>query len=162
MTVIEKKVAETVTRYVAKDGTEFNREEDCLRYEQTMGCVFKTRLRGIMTHISKEGMWEKGLDCLFDDGCARSEYYKITPETEEDINNLVGYLQSTNASEGHEKYNTVRLNFNELKVDETYLFVYIADCEYSFITSLDRLTETIKSGWNFLMEDEKNEEEKGE
>ena len=157
---IKKEVTETVTKYVAKDGTEFNSDVQCLGYEETVKCVFGERLKGVKVPIKKDGMFEKGLDCLLDDGMARSDYYKIVFKTEDDIKNFIGYAVVNNTAQASDKYNTYRLSFNELKVGVTYLYVEIPDCDYSFITSYEKIMSSLKSGWDFLMEEEKKEEEK--
>lgn len=158
---IKKEVTETVTKYVAKDGTEFNSDVQCLGYEETVKCVFGERLKGVKVPISKDDMFEKGLDCLLDDGMSRSDYYKVIFKTEDDIKNFIGYAVANDTAQASDKYNSYRLSFNELKVGVTYLYVEIPDCEYSYITSYEKIMSSLKSGWNFLMEDEKKEEEKG-
>lgn len=159
---IKKEVTETVTKYVATDGTEFNVESLCREYEGTLPCIFKTRLKNCAVDIDKENMYRYGLDCILDDGYGRSDYTKFTPKTEEDLKNLIGYLKARNLVEPSRDYNCSWLRLDELKIGETYLFVVVDDSEYTYITSFDKLSKVLKSGWDFLMEDEKNEEEKGE
>ncbi len=160
---IKKEVTETVTKYVASDGTEFRSESLCREYEETLPCIFKTRLKDCSVNIDKDDMYKKGLDCLLDDGCSRTDYTKFTPKTDEDLNNLIGYLKSTKTFLGkNTDWNVVRLGLDELKVGETYLYIQIDECEYSYITSLEKIKSVLTSGWNFLMEDEKKEEKKGE
>jgi len=157
---IKKEVTETVTKYVAQDGTVFYRESLCREYEETLPCIFKTRLKDCAINIDKENMYRYGLDYVLDSGYGRSDYTKFTPKTEEDLKNLIGYLKACNLCEPCEDYNTILLRLDELKVGETYLFFEIDDSEYTYITSFDKLLKALKSGWNFLMEEEKKEEEK--
>ena len=94
---IEKTVKETVVkneivRYIALDGTAFESQDECLKYEKTAKCVIKARYKALVKSIVP------AIDIFIFDGCDYNYYHFVDVKSERDLLAVNMYVQSLNPS----------------------------------------------------------------
>lgn len=136
-------------------------------YEQSAECVLFSRLkqRNVLAEIGCTGrtQHEDGtpltdeekaaqsavwlLDGIMDDGCSRSEYYTLTPRTEEDIQDLCKYLklayQYQGVLDGDEGEDYIR-GTRKVEAGKQYILQLNGECEYYAVISLPLLQKRIE------------------
>lgn len=136
-------------------------------YEQSAKCVLFARLKQrnvlgevLYTHQSQHddgtpltdeekaaqnAVWL--LDNIMDDGCGRSEYYILTPHTEDDIKDLCTYckleFQYTSVLDGSEG-NDYNRNTSKIEAGKQYVLQMNGECEYFSIVSMPLLQKRIE------------------
>ena len=81
MKKIEKQKTTTYTMWQATDGTEFNLEEECRKYEESAKGVLMERFKKLV--VAEEDAWE--LLCGYDDNTV----YAVKFESEADVDTLM-------------------------------------------------------------------------
>lgn len=136
-------------------------------YEQSAKCVLFSRLkqRNVLSEIlyTCKSQHDDGtpltdeeqatqnavllLDNIMDDGCGRSEYYTLTPRTEEDIQDLYKYLklsyQYAGAPDGSEGKDYHR-NTYKVEAGKTYVLQLNDDCEWYSIVYMPLLLKRVE------------------
>ena len=142
-------------------------EQEIKDYEQSAKCVLFSRLkqRNVLgedlytcksqhddgTPLTEEEKAAQNaawlLDNIMDNGCGRSEYYILTPRTEEDIKDLCTYLKLEypdigvlDGSEGND-YNR---NTSKIETGKQYVLQINGECEYYSIVSMPLLQKRIE------------------
>lgn len=136
-------------------------------YEQSAECVLFSRLkqRNVLgdfsftnksqhddgTPLTQEEQAAQSaawlLDNIMDDGCGRSEYYILTPRTEEDIQDLYKYLklayQYSSVPDGDEGRDYYR-HTNKVEAGKQYILQLNGECECFAIISLPLLQKRVE------------------
>ena len=155
---------------VVRNMTEEQKErvkQDIKDYESSAKCVLFTRLleRNVIselkytnktkhddgTPLTEEEKAEQSaaylLDNIMDDGCLRSDYYMLTPRTEEDIQDMFKYLslkyqyQGIPAGDEGEDYRRVT---GKVETGKQYILQMNSECECYNIISLPLLQKRIE------------------
>ena len=143
-----KTVTETV--YVAMDGTEFKKENDCVQYEQSASNAFWSRLKKCIKELSFDDNSVRIVDLLIDNESGESTYYKFTPKLPEDVINFIGYCNAEGyvASGSSQWWNDKSFvpftTYDELEVGKEYLVMMYRDGQCLKIVNAEKFTETFK------------------
>ena len=127
-TEVRETVNTNVTMYIAYDGTEFKKENECQKYEETAQCAYKSRLAKCLFQIEKI---DTILDFLIDGERGEATYYKFIPSKEEDIINFIAYVNTI-------QYGVVSdyklcIKAEDLKVGKAYLVCNPYDSTYYYV-----------------------------
>ena len=141
--------------------------QEVMNYEQSAKGVLCSRLkqRNVLGEISytRKSQHDDGtpltqeeqaaqsaallLDNIMDDGCGRSDYYILTPRTEEDIQDLYKYLklcyQYIDTPDGDEGKDYNR-NTCKVEAGKAYVLQLNNECEYYSIVSMPLLLKRVE------------------
>lgn len=162
----EERTKEIVTTqnykvYIAYDGTEFTKEEECEKYDDGATCAYKTLLSKVMkpikgsfnyndtqNHPELVNVYKNIVDDIFEDGRRECEYYTFKPQSEEDIKNFIALLNvqnaSVRASGWYENIDNPFTQLDKLKIGYDYIIInYVESVFYQIIES-EQFSEAIK------------------
>lgn len=157
---IEKTIKETVTMFIASDGTEFTSEEQCKTYEESAIYALKIRLAEVMKKVDRTIVINKGIDAIVDDWRSEADYWTIKFENDSQIKDFIAYQKAENFycgnntewSEKEENAEKVACwypeKFGDLKVGVSYL--YLERDDWSVIISKEKFLKCFENGWNAI------------
>lgn len=164
---VETRTREIVSKqeykvYIAKDGTEFNNDEECQKYDDSAVCAYKTLLSKVLKPIVGSFSYKDAkehpelvnesknlIDDILDDGRRECEYFSFKPETQEDVRNFIAMLKVRNPSISSINAFT---RLEELKEGNSYVVQYYADAEFYKIINAEKFSDFMKSLINKVLE----------
>ena len=102
---IERQYTQVTKVYEAFDGTEFRDRDQCEAYEQSAACAVGVRIMSKMKKLTakmnEDGTYVRDdmffalrlMDALVEDSSECADFYRWTPETEEDIKNYIQWCK---------------------------------------------------------------------
>lgn len=130
MKKIEKEVVTKVVEgYEAMDGTMFEEQEECLKYEKSARGILKARLKKL---VIKEGVE----DSIYGTGSCENETWVVKPESEADIDTIKQFFY---LGGGKEEYLPKDLDGQVGKI------VLVTNCydDYVWLDTFEALTKRI-------------------
>lgn len=135
---------ETITTYVAADGTEFKDMAACQKYEQSYICAIMSKIKAITIKESSEyGLFKMGCD---EDTC-----YVVIPKTPQDITNILQMHSAVNNTNNPTDYIT------DGDINKVLILTVSYDGDWMSIKRLDDVINHITCGLFTITENPKEE-----
>ena len=140
----EQTRTETITTYVAADGTEFNNREACEKYEQSYLCAIMSKIKAITIK-------ETGEYSLFEAGSDDHTCYVVIPKTPQDITNILQMHSAINNTSTPTDYIT------DGDVNKVLILTVGYEGDWMSIKRLDDIIDHITCGLFTIAENPKEE-----
>lgn len=131
---VENVVKTTKTVFVAVDGTEFDRQDECERYEKSFTGVMRGYLKKIAIKCDSE-------EAIYMSGSCDNNCFVVVPKTEDDI------IKIKQAAVGSgQRPESAEIAMKDVVPGDVVMITFGYDNEWAYIDTLNRVIDRITNG----------------